>query len=164
MTSKRKNLISTVLGNTPRTVISHLKEERLYIKFFDYFTDVEIEEFIETGKIRKLDLIREFTERELASLIDGKNGDFDKRLILSNALFKVEHGLESNFIFPIFQKAIKKMNNLNNVAGLKKQLLSLIDKEKHGILTHDNHQKIVKDFIIKYLTDEEIYELYFSSK
>jgi len=152
-TEKRK-LISKMIGNNPRTVENHTKEERPYTKFFDYFSAEELEEFLETGELKKLNLVRNLPLAKLQNQLDI-NANATDGSVLKNALFKIDVGMDKSLVFPIFKEAIKgvsKEDEDNIVDILKKR----INSKKLSFFRHENHRKMAIEFVEKYLTRTEL--------
>ena len=173
--SERKRLISKIIGNSARTVESHEKDQRPYIKLFNYFSDEELQEFIDTGKIDKLDVVRNIDIEKLILIenlpfiqlykkINHQENTYQKQIVLKNALFKVEQGLEKTFVYPLFKNALIELKQDISEENIFPELCKKIESMKLGILVHENHRHIVLDFIKKYMTSEELLLLkeYFS--
>lgn len=78
------NTICEILGIARRTYFHWQKnEEKAHaINFFNnYFKQEELEEFLETQKIRKLELIKGFSAEELENLLFNKNNNSEDQLI-----------------------------------------------------------------------------------
>lgn len=152
-TEKRK-LISQMFGNNPRTVENHTKEERPYTKFFDYFSPEELEEFLSTGRLKKLDLLKGVSLNKLKNklaididLLDGAS--------LKNALFKVHVGMDKALVFPIFEEAIKGVGDADE-DRLTEILKKRINSKKLSFFRHENHRKMAIEFVENYLTLSEL--------
>lgn len=159
------NLYSQIMGNNPRTVESHHKEGRLYVNLLSHFTEEELKQFIATKEIPKLraleavsnetlEIISKLPAGELDRLLSKKNETSNNTLLLKNALFKVEHGLDTSLVLPILENALKIANPLS--PSLRDEIIGLIRKTKLRLIQHENHREIVLRFIKNYLTDEEI--------
>ena len=174
----RRELISKIIGNSARSVGNHEKDQRPYIKLFQYFTDEELEEFINTGTMSKLDIVKDIETEKLVLIKDfsfvqlyekintgteRSNKKIDKQIILKNALFKVEQSLDKSFILPLFKEALLQVDISENV-DICTAMFQRVESMKLGILRHENHRQIVLDFIKKYMTSEELLLLkdYFS--
>ncbi|RXJ98943.1 hypothetical protein CRV02_12900 [Arcobacter sp. CECT 8989] len=75
-----RKLISNLLGISEKSYY-RWKETRVIFKLLEkYFSENEIKEFLETGKIRKLEVIKGFNVDELESLL-FKNNNQEEQLI-----------------------------------------------------------------------------------
>jgi hypothetical protein len=162
------------MGNSARTVENHEKDQRPYIKLFSYFSDEELQEFVDTGKISKFDVIQKIEIEKLVLIEDlpfvqlykkingTKDEAFQKQMVLKNALFKVEQGLDKTFFYPLFMGALLEIDASSK--DIFSELYEKVESMKLGILGHENHRRIVLEFIKKYMTSEELLLLkeYFS--
>jgi len=155
-TEKRK-LISQMFGNNPRTVENHTKEERPYTKFFDYFSPEELEEFLETGRLKKLDLVKGITLDKLQNKL-AIDSDLTDSASLKNALFKVHVGMDKALVFPIFEEAIKGVGDIDN-DKLSEVLKKRINSKKLSFFRHENHRKMAIEFVENFLTLPELHIL-----
>jgi len=163
--TERRKLISEIIGNSTRTVENHEKQERPYIRLLEYFTHTELDEFLRTGKIQKLEAIKKVDEKSL-SLIEGVPyvelkerltswpEQDTKEILLKNALFKVENGLDKKLVFPIFKEALVSLS-LQETNKHVAVISRMLDK-KLGLFSHANHRKLAIQFVEKYLTEEEV--------
>lgn len=88
MYKMNRNLISKLLGISEKSFY-RWKNERLVFKLFSqYFTDNEIKEFLDTGKIEKFELINNKSVDELKELLNIKN----EQLILDE-ITRIEENL-----------------------------------------------------------------------
>jgi len=152
--ANKKEIMSKLMGNTRRTIDNHISEGKLYIDFFDQFTIGELEEFIQNGHIERLKLARDIPIDLLREMANVPKYQFDEH-ILKGALFKIEFGMDSNFILPIFIQSIKEIPTAEG-GQIREQINKKVFSFKSGIFTHKNHKKIVADFIKKFLTDREL--------
>lgn len=68
--------ISKILGNTPKSVSNWKNEKRPIISLlYKYFTKEELEAFLETGKIKRQELIQDKTAVELEKLLRNKHNE-----------------------------------------------------------------------------------------
>lgn len=97
------------------------KQDRLIISFLEkYFTEAEITEYIQTKKIKKLELIKNYSMSELNRMIISSNKDIDDNEIhYRNILFKIN-------TLNIREKAILYHSVNTNNATTKNELLSVI--------------------------------------
>jgi hypothetical protein len=64
---------SKLLQNTTRTISNWKKEGRAIISLLEkYFSKEDLEEFLETGKIQKQELIKDYTREELEKILHNK--------------------------------------------------------------------------------------------
>jgi predicted house-cleaning noncanonical NTP pyrophosphatase (MazG superfamily) len=168
-TKKEKYLLfSKVMGNGDRTIESHDKEGRPYIKLLEYFSKDELEELIETGKIDKLDTFMELSVEyieligstsisELKNILINGSAKLDKEKQLKDTLYKVEIGMEKSLILPIFKEAIGQVEKKYiNETDIKDALFRIIKVKKLGMFSHENHKTMTLTFIEKYLTKGEL--------
>jgi len=149
---EKRKLISEIIGNNPRTVENHTREERHYIKLFDYFSIEELQYFLTTGKIEKLELIKNIQLEQLKnSLSEGYISEEKK---IKDILFKIEFGMDEKFVLPIFKEAILHITpNENTIFEDIKNKISTI---KLGFFGHENHRKITIEFVEKYLSAQDL--------
>ncbi|MCK9549470.1 hypothetical protein [Aquamicrobium sp.] len=135
---EKKQLLSQILGNTVKSVSNHIEEGRKYIDFFDLFSEKELLEFLETGKIKKLDI--------------HKNNSED---VLRLARFKVYYGLKVNreLVYPLFLKTLNCV--VEDGHDIKNVFIRELNNQK-GLLIHPNYIKIITDFITNFLSEEEL--------
>lgn len=149
---EKRKLISAIIGNNPRTVDNHTREERPYIKLFEYFSIEELQSFLDTGKIEKLELIKNIkTEKLKKSLIEDYKTDEKK---LKDTLFKIEFGMDSKLVLPIFKEAIINIEPYEET--ILDDIKNVIKTIKLGFFGHENHRKIAIEFVEKYLSKEEL--------
>jgi septum formation topological specificity factor MinE len=146
-------------------VESHEKEGRPYIALLSNFSEDDLREFLETGSIKRLNLLNSLPSEilkiisklqpdELEKIIISQNEDKDNTQLLKDSLFKIEHGLDNSFVLPILQDALKGTSS--NSSTLRKDILGLINKKKLRFSQHENHRRLAKNFIENYLTDKEL--------
>lgn len=170
MKTKREKhkLFSRVMGNGDRTIETHEKEGRPYIKLLEYFSKEELEELINTGEIKKLKIFSELSAEymelistinitDLKSILTNSGSKIDKEKHLKDALFKVEIGMEKAFVLALFKEAIDELEDKQiKQENIRDNLNIIIRKKKLGLFAHENHKKITLSFIKAYLTDSEL--------
>ncbi|KLE04229.1 hypothetical protein N5U00_07945 [Aliarcobacter butzleri] len=69
-----KKIVCNLLGITARSYSNWAKELRPIITFFEkgYLNKNELKEFLDTGKIKKLDLIKNYTFEELQEKLNNQ--------------------------------------------------------------------------------------------
>jgi len=149
---EKRKLISVIIGNNPRTVENHTREERHYIKLFEYFSIEELEYFLTNGKIEKLELIKNIQIEKLKKLLSEESTSDEQKI--KDILFKVEFGMDEKLVLPIFKEAILKITP--NSETVFKDTISNIKTIKLGFFGHENHRKITIEFVEKYLSAQEL--------
>lgn len=157
--------ICDMLEIAKSTYFKHKKEDRLIISFMEkYFNEAELQEYLETKKIKKLDLIKDYTLEELENKLSSgarkvENEDFLLNLVNFKmySYFKEREGIKDK----IFKKLLDKTTTLKDVDGSKDYLLSIIEQYETSIFKaeHSNHKKIVLEFVKNYLSDLEVFVL-----
>lgn len=150
----KKEALSQLMGTTKRTIDNHIAEEKLYLEFLDQFTIEEIQEFIKTKRIERLELANSIPMESLREIANGSKYQFDEHM-LKGALYKIRFGMDSSLILPIFEQS---METLSATEGkeVRKHLIGKVESYKSGVFTHKNHKKIVVEFIENYLTNREL--------
>ncbi|OGS70805.1 MAG: hypothetical protein A3F91_09840 [Flavobacteria bacterium RIFCSPLOWO2_12_FULL_35_11] len=70
------NTLSKLLGNSPKSISNWKKENRPIISLlYKYFIKEDLEEFLETGKIKKLELIKDKTVDEIEECFRNKHNE-----------------------------------------------------------------------------------------
>jgi hypothetical protein len=154
------------------------KNSRLIITFLEkYFSESELQEFLETQKIKKLELIKGFTTDELENLLFNRNNNSEEQLI-----DYVEHNLDlekikkfssikdffsvdiKDFLY-FFQKINEENINLK-LEDAKKFVLDKIQNDFYnptifGIFkaTTKHHQKSLYQLIDENYSNVEVYVL-----
>lgn len=115
------NAMALLFDNTVRSVQNWKKENRPIIRLLEkYLTKEEIEEFLNDGKIIKLELIKNYSVTELNRIIISSNIEIDNYEIhYRNILFKI-NTLNNR------EKAILYHSVNTNNAKTKNELLSVI--------------------------------------
>lgn len=151
-----KKIVCNLLGITARSYSNWAKELRPIITFFEkgYLNKNELKEFLDTGKIKKLDLIKKYSFEELQEkLTNQQNIVNNEELMIKNLIFK----------FLIFNKEAPLLILRNILKELKQtileknDLIGLIRNYQSNLIK--NLIKIKKNtifFIDKLLTDEEV--------
>ncbi|WP_323585420.1 hypothetical protein [Aliarcobacter butzleri] len=63
------SILSQLLGNSLKTISNWKREKRLIITLLEkYHTKDELQEFLETGKIQKQELVKDLSVKDLNSL------------------------------------------------------------------------------------------------
>lgn len=150
----KKDKLSQLMGTTRRTIDNHISEEKQYIDFLNQFTIAEIEEFIETGGIERLQLAYAIPIESLREIANASRHQFDEHM-LKGALFKVQFGMDGNLILPIFKQSIETIP-MTHGEEIRKQLIQRVSVYKSGVFTHKNHKIMVIEFIENYLTNREL--------
>jgi predicted flavoprotein YhiN len=70
----KTKMIAEFLGNSERTILRWKEENRPVVNFLEkYFPEQYIEEFLNTGKIEKLELIKDLSAEEIKELKTNQN-------------------------------------------------------------------------------------------
>jgi len=152
--------IAELLGFTIQGANKWRREGKKIISFLELFSEDEIEEFLETGKIRRLE---ESKSNSLEYMII-ENVRFNLKQKLDQLLLKPAwHDLLSN-IFPkkIFLDILEKMQD-DPVLNIEKHrskeyLISKIDNYKVVSINNANKKKLI-ELIDKNLSNMECYVL-----
>ncbi|MGB6328544.1 MAG: hypothetical protein WBF48_06425 [Halarcobacter sp.] len=172
-----KKILCELFNITPRSYSNWSKEDRPIIKFFesDYFKKAELQEFLETQKIRKLELIKGFTAEELEKLLFNKNNNSDEQLIdfvthnidlskITTFLEKFYRVEVKDFLY-FFQKINEEKPELE-LENAKKFVLNKIQNDFYnptifGIFktTEKHHQKSLYQLIENKYSNIEVYVL-----
>lgn len=172
--SQFKNTITTLFGFAAPTYYRWKKEKRPIVDLLEkYFSTEEIQEFLETEKIRKLELIKGFTVEELEELLFNKNNNSDEQLIdfveYNIDLNKVKRFFSirveiKDFLY-FFQKINEENPNLK-LEDAKKLVLHKIQNDFYnptifGIFktTTKHHQKSLYQLIDENYSNVEVYVL-----
>ncbi|MDD3054259.1 MAG: hypothetical protein PHE16_00130 [Aliarcobacter sp.] len=134
----KAEIISQLIGNTPKTIFVWKKENRPIINFFiKYFSDDEISEFLNTGGIKRLDNvdnIANFVKSQIDDKIELPNTlqlfFIDFYSILKEIYITLERNELSDFylLLPIpKEKRDVECNKILNSNIKYKYLFSLID-------------------------------------
>ena len=166
--TEKYKLYSQIMGNQSRTVETHIKEGRLYTKLLEYFTGDELRELVDTGEIKKLtlfskvsieklEILKNLSQEEIVRLVKNPNESLNRELLLKNAMYKVEKGMDKSFVFPLFKDAIKEIGT-DKVGqdDIRGAINKRIKRAKLSMLGHENHKTIILNFIERYLTNEEL--------
>lgn len=152
-----KKIVCNLMGITVRSYSNWAKEERPIISFLEkgYLNKNELQEFLDTGKIKKLDLIKKYSFEELQEkLTNQQNIVNNEELMIKNLIFK----------FLIFNKEAPLLILRNILKELKQtileknDLLKLIQEYPTNLIKLET-KRIKKNsifFIDKLLTEEEI--------
>lgn len=159
LSEKRKKLLSLILGNSVRTISEHNTQSRLYIDFFNFFTDEELEEFINSKTIDKLEKLRNLTTEEFEAF--KKDVKYYKELLRCNTKFKINTFVGSGFLKPLMQKVIEEFKKTKNITleNAKSEIIKIVENTSLPILSHPNHKELIINFLEEYLSSEEILEL-----
>lgn len=172
-----KNLIVQMLGISLKSYYNW-KNNRLIITFLEkYFSENELKEFLETEKIRKLEVIKGFNVDELESLLFNKNNNQEEQLIdfVSHNinLEKINRFTSLKDFFAVdikgFLYFFQKINEENpdlKIENAKKIALYKIQNDffnpkLFGIIKKPEkyHQKSLFELIDKHYSNIEIYVL-----
>ncbi|MCD4759167.1 MAG: hypothetical protein K8R39_12915 [Arcobacteraceae bacterium] len=162
MESGFKKILCDLFGITARSYSNWAKEDRAVISFFEkgYIAKNEIEEFLESNKIKKFELIKELSVEELeAKLSNIGNYDRDQRVheiikfmqlsspadIANILLLNITKQYDKNSI-GIDTRIISKLENLKtNFIFLKYFLEILEDMNKEKNLEYNQMNQIIID-------------------
>lgn len=149
------------------------KEERPVVSLLEkYFSQDELEEFLETGRIKKYDMLNALSETELKDKSDSK----DSLLLLEDyANYSLEEKLKELFhifgipdvtkYFPkkIFIKILLELHKEEHLTNknTKEMLIERLKGYKTSLikLEHRNHPQVIIEFIEKKLSKVETYIL-----
>lgn len=146
------------------------KQDRPIIPFLEkYFTDLEITEFIESGKIERLELIKDKSVKDLKKIMDQKVDN--DAFCYSTGLFKIKslnirekailyHSINEYLPF----NKVELIGSINKLELTKKAIQQVINTILLRKFSHKFDEKIGYDFdrnhlilfIEKYLSDVEI--------
>ncbi|MFA6740389.1 MAG: hypothetical protein WCR78_02755 [Arcobacteraceae bacterium] len=152
-----KKIVCNLLGITVRSYSNWAKELRPIITFLEkgYLNKNELKEFLDTGKIKKLDLIKNYTFEELQEKLNNQqNNSHDDDYIIKNLTFK--------FLMYNNKKALislrKILDNLPNFNVNKNDLLKIMQDYPVNFFSVEtkNSKKTAIFFIDKLLTDYEV--------
>jgi len=120
------------------------KKERPIFDFLEkYFSKIELEEFLKTGKIEKLDLIKNFDKNDLKQQLASSNNEENFNYALEDYVvinLKRFHKMDRNKIFHLF------FPSSEFITRHLKQIESTIDLND---LTVVNARKKFKEFLTK---------------
>jgi hypothetical protein len=176
-----KKIVCNLLGITARSYSNWSKEKRPIISFFEknYLTKNDLEEYINTGKVEKLELIRNFSTEELRNRLVPNNEP--SYTTIENLKFKFINlplsskgaAIMSIFIFVISNlQDTTKESFLKNIHEIRQSFLDsliftfLTNPQKGDIkryLMTDTVKNEAKELIQDFFSEKEI-EFIFKNK
>ncbi len=160
-----KRVYSEILSSSVQAVYKWIKEDRLIIKFLNQFKDEELQEFINNGYIKKLELIKNLSYEELEEklTVDTKTDNINEVIIehtlypLREKMKNMTDGTALDWLYHYFSKKIliKVLENMSNeknlnssIMGSKKILLDTIVTAKIAPVF-----KFKKDVLLKWIKE-----------
>jgi len=147
----KNTLIEKFFAFTRQAYYKWRREDRPIVQFVEkYLSDQDVEEFLETGKIEKFDLVKNFSVDELKEKLFGVKSEIKKpQYNISNLLTKVSLLSNSQIEALIYYlKKLKKRNSKFNKENLKlindsfiSQLLNVFVELKLNHLYFDKNDK-----------------------
>ncbi len=160
-----KQAIKAILSISDKTYYNWKKEKRPIISFLEkYFTEEDLEEFLNTGKLEKLEYTQEIT----------KDIYIHENIMIDNAIYtakdklkrfwgekwqEVRVGIKKNMKNII---AEIKLNNENYTLENSKGILihyTMGDDANKSILYNKSAKKLISDFIDESLSEIEAYAI-----
>lgn len=131
-----KEIMATLFSTSQGTYYKWKKENRPIIKLLnDYFSNDELLEYIELGKIKKLELIKHLTVEELQNKLNNQKIEaYNEDYIIKNLTFK----------FLIF-------NNQTALISLRK-IFDAIDDDTRQNINKKQLLQIIKDYPVKFFS------------
>lgn len=169
------NVLALLFDNTVRSVQNWKKENRPIIKLLEkYFSEEELEEFLKSEKILKLELIKDYSINELSRLLAPS--EIDQSNILEthyrNILFKINtlNIREKAILYHAINDTTNPSNKdelltvIKNMQLIKKIISQIIDglllkkKENNleGKLGYEFDKDNLYSFILNFTSDIEI--------
>lgn len=151
-----KDLIAKVLGVTVKSVYNYEKENRPIISLLEkYYTDDDIQEFLETGKISKLESIELDNQFKQLILNDHMlHNAAHKLYLLSSGTFKM---------LDILTDALQDIDSQDDSFTLDNAKQRLVDRiyavEKNSIFKTKAKKEGVAAWIEKYLSKAEVFAM-----
>lgn len=129
------NTLSRLLGNSPKTISNWKKENRNIIKLlYKYFSKGDLEEFLETGKINKMENLNEYYQYN-SSLRNKYLNYFNK----NNSTYSMDEQSTIPFIFGLFvfiKKHGQEFSNFHSAAiSFSLSQYNLVEKTDYGAIT-----------------------------
>ncbi len=149
-----RHSITKLIGNTEKSYYRWKKEKRLVISLLEkYFTKAEIDEFLETEQIARVELNKSVTKDLAYNLYD----------LYFNKLFAKENPMSSTFCRAYFLSFLEYINNAfnrcNNINDILKHLNKFEDYTTWS--TCDNsYTREIKQFGEGRILDDDTVELY----
>ncbi len=132
----KSRTLSLLFGNTPETIRNWIKEKRTIILFINkYFTNSEIEEFLETNKINRL--IKNDEYKEMYNCLKQELTIQCDDLIKSKNQAFIDFGL-------YLARIDKNVQNIGPISTYNKDLFEQLLMEFNGYLIDTKNKRFIK--------------------
>ena len=160
------NTIVKILDVSKNSYFNYKKQKRPIIQLLEkYFSENELEEFLEFKKIEKFELIKNISSEEIKNLLKAKNNDFNQNIFYTKLFFLESvhkeflstylffcHKNDFDFSYKIFQE--NPPSNLKQIFQSIKNVFKL--KAGGGYIINSIDIQKFDIFLSEILTTEEL--------